>query len=82
MISAINNYNIQNRNSQVTFTAKNPTKISKATIDRFGLNMKTRIGYDGPKDYMPAPDSIKPSLREFLHKLEINWNTHIESTKK
>ena len=83
MITFNNNNTSLSCRKPVQFTAGNGgCKLSQATIDRFGLNMKTWTGYKGKPDYMPAPESVKSPLREFFHKLEINWNTHIDPTKK
>lgn len=83
MITAINNYNIQCRKPQVKFTAgKNKVKIPQETIDRFGLNMKSRVGYEGKPDFIPVPDTLEPrSVRDYLKMLEVNWKSHIDPSK-
>lgn len=77
----INNYSTQNRVNNVNFAAKKTVKpqsvLPKSVIDRFGLNMKTRVGYQGKQDYKEAPDTVELGLRAYLKRMQINWNTHI-----
>ena len=65
-------------NRRPSFQAK---MLSQKTIDHFGLNMESRVGYRGKQTYTPAPSSIGEDLANFFRKMEIDWDTHVDPNK-
>ena len=52
-------------------TLARPNTLSEFAIKRFGLNMETRIGYDGPRTIQRAPEDYKNGLGAILNKMDI-----------
>lgn len=78
-INSCMQYNFAKQNSNPIFKGNIKKEIiSQKVIDKFGLNMTTRVGYDGPPNYVQAPDNLPFGLTEFFRRLEINWETHVD----
>ncbi len=54
----------------------------KNIIKDSGINMETSVGYNGKTHFTPAPISIGEKLANYFHKMEINWDTHVDPTKQ
>ena len=77
----INNNSTPSRVNNVNFTATKTVKpksvLPKEVIDRFDLNMKSRVGYSGEPSFKDAPDTVELGLRAYLRRMKINWETHV-----
>lgn len=73
--------------------AKSAEKIAKTTvttaeqllpqsvIDHFGLDITKAVNYKGAPSYTPAPETLAPDIKNYFHRLEIDWNTRIDPAK-
>ena len=81
-INSINNVSkvkSSNQNFKGGMKMTHPSQVlPREVIDRFSLNMRTRVGYQGAQDYTPAPDNVDG----FFRKLKVNWATHVDPNKK
>ena len=80
---SVSSINTQCRKPRISFeggaNAKQASKLPKEVIEKFGLNMKCRAGYNGEPEYMPAPDSVGTELAQIFRKMKVNWLTHVKS---
>lgn len=75
-IESVDNYRVNSN-----FCAK-PKQLSKAVIDRLGINMETQVGYKGDRTYVPAPVTLSKGVVNYMHMLEVDWRTHVDPNAK
>lgn len=72
-------------NRKVNFEAnkvKQASLLPKTVIDKFGLDVSTRVGYKGPGEYEQAPQGLPNGLTEVFRSMKINWATHVDKNTK
>ena len=76
-ISNINsNYNLANQNVNFMSTKKGAA-IPQSVIEHLGINIETMVGYSGKRTIAPVPETVDKKIANFLRKLQIDWNTHV-----
>ena len=64
------------------FTAGTTPCISQGLINRYGLDMTTRVGYSGEGRFRQAPKSLPREIRKIFRDMKINWASHVEEFSK
>lgn len=72
-------------NRKINFQAGKTRSVKllpQEVIKKYGLNMRTRIGYTGPDKYVKAPDGLPDGKTEIFRSMDINWATHVDKNAK